>query len=72
MIAAAVAPLVEAGKAEGLLRDDVTVDDFLAIKGAVVNARPESWRRLAVLLIDGLRYRPSPPKPRTPAKRRSR
>jgi AcrR family transcriptional regulator len=57
MIAAAVAPLIEAGKAEGLLREDVTTEDFLSVKGAVATARPENARRLAVILIDGLRRR---------------
>lgn len=57
MITAAVAPLIAAGKAKGVLRDDVTVDDFITIKGAVATARPEQARRLAALLIDGLRHR---------------
>jgi AcrR family transcriptional regulator len=52
----AVIPLVEAGKAEGVLRDDVTVDDVLSVKGAVATARPENARRLAVILVDGLRH----------------
>jgi AcrR family transcriptional regulator len=52
---AAITPIVEAGKAEGVLRDDVTVDDVLSVKGAVATARPERARRLAVILIDGLR-----------------
>ena len=60
MIRAAVAPVIEAGKAEGVLRDDVTVDDFIAAKGAVVFAGPEKGRRLAAILLDGLRYRPAP------------
>jgi len=60
----AVIPIVEAGKAEGVLRDDVTVDDVLSVKGAVATARPEKARRLAAILIDGLRYRaPEPPLP---------
>lgn len=58
MISAAVAPLIEAGRAEGVLRDDVTVDDFITVKGAVVFAGPEKGRRLAAILLDGLRYRP--------------
>jgi AcrR family transcriptional regulator len=56
MVAAAVTPIVELGKAEHLLRDDVTVDDFIIVKGAVATARPEKVRRLARILIDGLRY----------------
>lgn len=55
LIATAVAPILEAGKAAGVLRDDVTVDDFIMIKGAVATARPEAVRRLATLLLDGLR-----------------
>jgi AcrR family transcriptional regulator len=64
MFAAAVAPIIEAGKSEGLLRDDVTVDDFLSIKAAVTLARPESARRLATLLVDGLRHGARVPKAR--------
>jgi AcrR family transcriptional regulator len=56
MISAAVAPFIEAGKAEGVLRDDVTVDDFITLKGAVVFAGPERGRRLAAILLDGLRH----------------
>jgi AcrR family transcriptional regulator len=65
MIAAAVAPIIEAGKAEGVLRDDVTVDDFITVKGAVAFLGPEKGRRLAAILLDGLR-------PRAPAARLSR
>lgn len=59
MITAAVAPLIEAGKAQRLLRDDVTVDDFITLKGAVVFAGPERGRRLAAILLDGLRHQPA-------------
>lgn len=55
MVAAAVAPILEAGKAEKVLRSDVSVEDFITIKGAVVGARPEKARRLATILVDGLR-----------------
>jgi AcrR family transcriptional regulator len=58
MIAAAVTPIIEAGKAQRVLRDDVTVEDFLSVKGAIATTRPENARRLAVILLDGLRYRP--------------
>jgi AcrR family transcriptional regulator len=61
IFSSALAPLLEAGKAKGVLRDDVTVDDLLSVKGAVVTARPEAARRLAVLLIDGLRSRAREP-----------
>ena len=56
MVAAAVAPILDAGKREGVLRADATVEDFIAIKGAVATARPAWARRLAALLIDGLRH----------------
>jgi AcrR family transcriptional regulator len=55
MVRAAVAPLIEAGKAQGLLRADVTVDDFILVKGAVAVAGPEKARRLATILMAGLR-----------------
>jgi AcrR family transcriptional regulator len=72
MISAAVAPLIEAGKAEGVLRDDVTVEDFITVKGAVAFAGPEKGRRLAAILLDGLRYRPPAPTPRKAARRKRR
>ena len=56
MFAAAIAPIIEAGKADGVLRDDVTVDDFMTIKAAITLARPENARRLAAILVDGLRH----------------
>jgi AcrR family transcriptional regulator len=62
MIAAAVAPILEVGKAERVLRDDVSVEDFITIKGAVATARPEHARRLATILIDGLRHGARAPK----------
>lgn len=62
MVAAAVAPIVEAGKAERVLRDDISVDDFITVKGAVATARPERARRLATILLDGLRYGARAPK----------
>jgi AcrR family transcriptional regulator len=55
MVTNAVLPLVEAGRAQGLLRADVTVRDFIIAKGAVAMAHPDNARRLAVLLMDGLR-----------------
>jgi len=69
MIGAAVAPLIAAGKAEGVLRDDVTVDDFITIKGAVVFAGPVKGRRLAAILLDGLRYRAAAPELRATGKK---
>lgn len=58
MISTAVTPLLLAGRRAGVLRDDVTVDDFLTVKGAVLFAGPEKGRRLATLLFEGLRPRP--------------
>ena len=49
----AIAPIIEAGKTDGVLRDEVTVDDLMTIKAAVTLARPENARRLAALLVDG-------------------
>lgn len=64
MFAAAIAPIIEAGKTDGVLRDDVTVDDFMTIKAAITLARPENARRLAAILVDGLRHGARVPKPR--------
>jgi AcrR family transcriptional regulator len=70
-IAIAIAPIVEAGKAQGVLRADVTVDDVIAAKGALATARPENARRLATILVDGLRARPpTSEKPRKPRRNR--
>jgi AcrR family transcriptional regulator len=55
MVRAAITPIIDAGRAEGVLRADVSVEDFIMIKGAIATTRPERARRLAVLLIDGLR-----------------
>jgi AcrR family transcriptional regulator len=63
MFADAVAPIIEAGKTQGVLRDDVTVDDFMAIKAAISLARPENTRRLATILVDGLRHGARVPQP---------
>lgn len=57
LVGAAVAPIIEAGKEQGLLRDDVTVEDFILVKGAIAVAGPEKGRRLAAIAIDGLRPR---------------
>jgi AcrR family transcriptional regulator len=69
---AAITPLVEAGKAEGVLREDVTVDDVLSVKGALATARPEKVQRLAVILVDGLRHGGRAPTLRDGAKKASR
>jgi hypothetical protein len=44
MIGAAVAPIIEAGKAVGVLRDDITFKDFIMARSAVVFAGPEKRR----------------------------
>jgi AcrR family transcriptional regulator len=62
MVAAAVAPILEVGKAQRVLRDDVTVDDFITVKGALATARPEKTRRLATIFMDGLRHGAPAPK----------
>ena len=67
MVAAAVAPIIEAGKTGGVLRSDVTVEDFIVVKGAVASARAENVRRLAAILIDGLRHGASGTAPRSVA-----
>jgi hypothetical protein len=69
-----IVPIIEAGKAEGVLRDDVTIEDFLMVEGAVVLVGPEKGRRLATLLLDGLRHQPRAltPDGTTPAKKRPR
>jgi AcrR family transcriptional regulator len=72
MVRAAVAPIIEAGKAQGVLREDVSVDDFIAVKGAVATTRPANARRLAVILVDGLRYRGSGSGARAATKRTRR
>ncbi|XXX81421.1 helix-turn-helix domain-containing protein [Sorangium sp. So ce134] len=71
MLAAALEPIVEAGRADGLLRADITVDDFLAAKVAVIAARPEYARRLATILLDGLRS-PGSSRARAPVKRQKK
>jgi hypothetical protein len=40
------------------------VDDFMTIKAAITLARPENARRLAAILVDGLRHGARVPKPR--------
>lgn len=64
MISAAVAPMIDAGKAAGVFRDDVTVGDFITVKGAIAFAGSEKGRRLAAIPLDGLRVRPGAAKAR--------
>jgi AcrR family transcriptional regulator len=56
MFAAAIEPIIAAGKTDGVLRDDMTADDFIAVKSAITLALPENARRLAAIFIDGLRH----------------
>jgi AcrR family transcriptional regulator len=55
ILSAAVAPLLAEGRAAGVLREDITVDDVIAAKGALATAHPGHARRMAALLLDGLR-----------------
>ena len=59
----AVALLLQAGKDAGVLRTDVEATDVLSMSGAFLNLGENSAqaRRLAAILIDGLRYRATPP-----------
>jgi AcrR family transcriptional regulator len=63
LVRAAIAPVIEAGRTQGVFRRDVSIEDFILIKGAIANSRPESARRLAVILIDGLRAHAPIPRP---------
>lgn len=61
-IAPAVTELVRRGHAAGVLREEVTEQDLAMIPvmvGAVIRAtadvRPEQWRRMLAIVLDGLR-----------------
>lgn len=67
-VAPAVAELVARGHAAGVLREEVTEQDLAMIPvmvGAVIRAtadvRPEQWRRMLAIVLDGLR--PGHPRP---------
>lgn len=67
-IAPAVTELVRRGHAAGVLREEVTEQDLAMIPvmvGAVIRAtadvRPEQWRRMLAIVLDGLR--PGHPRP---------
>ena len=55
----AVSLILQAGKDAGVLRADVEATDVLSMSGAFLNLgdNPEQARRLAAILVDGLRYR---------------
>ncbi|MEU3739830.1 helix-turn-helix domain-containing protein [Streptomyces sp. NPDC032198] len=65
--------LMERCRADGTIRDDVTVEDLLLALAALgcalpatEAAAPGSWRRLLALLLDGLRNADSEPLPGSP------
>ena len=58
MLCDALKLLLDAGKSAGLLREDVVVDDLLSMYGAFAAASPEQARRLAAILLDGMRRQP--------------
>ncbi|HEY9228975.1 MAG TPA: TetR family transcriptional regulator [Gemmatimonadaceae bacterium] len=57
----AVAILLDAGKRDGSIRPDVEAGDVLTMSAALLNTAesPQQARRLAAILVDGLRYRTS-------------
>jgi AcrR family transcriptional regulator len=68
----AVTLLLDAGKNDGLLRDDVEATDVLSMSYAFLNtADSKQAKRLAAILVDGLRYRPNRvATPRLPARKK--
>ncbi len=55
----ALSLLLEAAKEDGLIRSDVEAGDVLMMSAALLNTAesPQQARRLAAILLDGLRYR---------------
>lgn len=70
LLASALEPIVEAGRAQGLLRTDITVEDVLVATAAVVTSPPKHARRLARILLDGLRSPTARAATQEPGKRR--
>jgi len=70
----AVTLLLDAGKNDGLLRDDVEAADVLSMSYAFLNtADSKQAKRLAAILVDGLRYRTTVvEKSRAPARKKRR
>ena len=72
----AVSLILDAGRDAGVLRADVEATDVLSMSGAFLNLGDNSQqaRRLAAILVDGLRYRakPAAAKPRKPAQSKRR
>jgi len=62
----ALSLILEAGKRDGTLRADVDADDVLSMSsGFLMKAHDlQQARRLAAILVDGLRYRATPSKKR--------
>ena len=59
---AAVSALIERAKAQGALREDVTLTDMPLISAAIHgvidltgSVAPDAWRRILQILLDGLR-----------------
>jgi AcrR family transcriptional regulator len=70
----AVSLLLQAGKDAKVLRADVEASDVLSMSGAFLNLgdNPQQARRLAAILVDGLRYRADTPAPKPSATSRSK
>ena len=69
----AVSLLLDAGKKQGVLRADAEASDVLSMSVAILKMTdsPEQARRLAAILVDGLRYRAGDaPKTATATKKR--
>jgi AcrR family transcriptional regulator len=66
----AISGLIERAKAEGALRDDVTITDMPLISAAITgvidltgSVAPDAWRRILQILLDGLRADRETPTP---------
>jgi AcrR family transcriptional regulator len=53
----AIRLILEAGQSAGVLREDAVVDDILNMAGLFLPDKPEQSRRVAAILVDGLRFR---------------
>ncbi|HEX3868505.1 MAG TPA: TetR/AcrR family transcriptional regulator [Gemmatimonadaceae bacterium] len=72
-LAEAVTLLLDAGKSQRLIRDDVEAADVLSMSYAFLNtADPRQAKRLAAILADGLRYRTKIAKQSRPDARKKR
>jgi AcrR family transcriptional regulator len=69
----AVTLLLDAGKKDGLLRDDVEATDVLSMSYAFLNtADAKQAKRLATILVDGLRYQNTAAERRASARKKRR